>query len=121
MAEGLLAPRRRRHRDDLRALLQHDLRVGGQQADELLAVWVLEVGAQQRALADEVGLGLADGPAEAGLVRRQRAVRVLADDDVALLRAQHVHGLGAVGAAAVPHRLGMNGLPHGAPDSRPAR
>ena len=54
--------------------------------------------AGERALADEVGLGLADRPGEAGVVRGQRAVGVLADDDVALLGAQHVHRLGAVGA-----------------------
>ena len=44
--------------DDLRAFLQHDLRVVGQQADELLAALRHHVGAGERALADEVGLGL---------------------------------------------------------------
>ncbi len=38
-----------------------------------------------------------------GIVRRHGAVRILADDDIALLGAQHVHGLGAVEAGA--HRL----------------
>ena len=77
---------------------EHDRRVVGEQADELLAALRHHVGAGERALADEVGLGLADRPGEAGVVRRQRAVGVLADDDVALLGAQDVHRLGAVGA-----------------------
>ena len=83
--------------DDLGAFLQHDLRVVGQEADELLAALRDHVGAGERALADEVGLGLADRPGEAGVVGGQRAVGVLADDDVALLGAHHVHRLGAVG------------------------
>ena len=44
--------------------------------------------------------GLADRPAEADIVRGRRAVGFLTDDDVALLGAQHVHRLGAVGRDA---------------------
>src|SRR3546814_2678555 len=49
-----------------------------------------------RALADKIRLRLADRPGEAGIIRCDRPVRVLTDDDVALLRAEHMHGLGAV-------------------------
>jgi sarcosine oxidase subunit alpha len=46
----------------------------------------------------------------ARVIHRHRAVRILADDDVALFGAQHVHRLGAVGAGAIllpfrPQRL----------------
>src|SRR3546814_11798411 len=54
------------------------------------------VGAHERALADKIRLRLADRPGEAGIIRCDRPVRVLTDDDVALLRAEHMHGLGAV-------------------------
>ena len=54
------------------------------------------IGRAQRALADEVRLVLADRPAQARIIGRDRAVGILADDDVALLGAQHVHGFGAV-------------------------
>ena len=53
-------------------------------------------GRMQRALSHEVVLGLADRPTEPDVIRRNRAVGFLADDDVALLGAQHVHGFGAV-------------------------
>ena len=43
------------------------------------------------------GFDLADRPAEPDVVRRHGAIGFLADDDVALLGAQHVHRLGAVG------------------------
>src|SRR4051794_14694792 len=85
---------------ELGALLQHLGRVLGQQAHELLAVGPLQVGAGHAALADEVGLLLGDDPAHAEVERGHGAVRVLADDDVALLGAQHVHGLGAIGRDA---------------------
>jgi len=57
--------------------------------------------ALERALADEVTLGLHHNPAEVGIIRCHRAIGVLADDDVALFRAQHVHCLGAIRANAV--------------------
>jgi hypothetical protein len=41
---------------DLRAFLQHVLRVFGQEADELLAARRGHVGPGERALADEIGL-----------------------------------------------------------------
>ena len=47
------------------------------------------------------GLVLPTAQPRPAIVGRHRAVGVLADDDVALLGAQHVHGLGAVGGDAV--------------------
>src|SRR3546814_1198416 len=82
--------------DDLRALLQHHFRVLRKKPDQLLAVGFQHVGAHERALADKIRLRLADRPGEAGIIRCDRPVRVLTDDDVALLRAEHMHGLGAV-------------------------
>ena len=72
----------------------------------------------ERALADEIGLGLADRPGEADIVRRHRAVGLLADDDVALLGAQHVHRLGAVGRDAVCLAGLVERLPDGAAVAR---
>ena len=54
---------------------------------------------------------LRDQPVEAEIVRDYGAVRLLADDDVALLRAQHVHGLGAVGASRRPWRRSLASPP----------
>ena len=71
-----------------------------------------QVGARPAALADEVGLRLGDDPAQAEIVGRHRAVGLLADDDVALLGAQHVHRLGAVGRDAVRLRRPPQRLPH---------
>ena len=89
--------------DNLRAFLEHHARVASQQAHQLLAVGRVHGGPGEGAFADEVGLRLADRPGEAYIVRRDRAVGVLADDDEAFLGAQHVHGLGAVGRE--PERL----------------
>jgi hypothetical protein len=100
--------------DDLGALLQHDLRILRLQADELLAARCHEVGPLEPANADEIGLLRTDRPVEAEIVRRHRAVGFLADDDEALLGAQHVHRLGAVGAGAVLRGFGPDRLPDGA-------
>ncbi len=62
----------------------------------MLAVGARSVLAHERAPAEEVLLVLGDDPVHAEVDRRDRAVGVLADDDVALLGAQHVHRLGAV-------------------------
>src|SRR5450631_829424 len=81
---------------NLRAFFEHDSGSAGPQSDELFAVRRFHGGALQRALADEIRLEFADGPREARIVGRHRAVRVLTHDDVTLLRAQHMHGLSAV-------------------------
>ena len=57
------------------------------------------------------GLALPTCPAEAEIVRRHRAVGLLADDDVALLGAQHMHRLGAVGRDAERLARGIDRLP----------
>ena len=103
MTDELHRWRLTRHIDDLRAFLEHHARIAGQEAHELLAVGRVHGGAGEGAFADEVGLRLADRPGEADIVRRDRAVGVLADDDEAFLGAQHMHGLGAVGRE--PERL----------------
>src|SRR3546814_3577386 len=69
--------------DDLRALLQHHFRVLRKKPDQLLAVGFQHVGAHERALADKIRLLLADRPGAAGIIRCDRPVRVLPDDDVA--------------------------------------
>ena len=99
--------------DDLGALFKHGLRVLGLQADQLLAALRHEIRTGEAANADEIGLLLADRPVQPGIVRRHGAVRVLADDDVALLGAQHVHRLGAVGAGAMLLALGPQRFPDG--------
>src|SRR5437879_11563541 len=80
----------------LRTLLEHDLRVCREQSDQLLAIdgghgWPLE-----RALTHEVGLALANGPGEPGIIRGHRAIGLLPHDDVALFGAEYVHGFGAL-------------------------
>ena len=98
----------------LRALFEHDRRVVGEEPDQLLAVRRQHVGAGERALADEILLGLPDRPVEAEVGERHRAVGLLADDDEALLGPHHMHRLGAVGAAAVLLDLAPRRLPNGA-------
>ena len=66
----------------------------GLQADELFAAGARRIGAPERAPAQEVLLRT-DDPVHAEVGGGHRAVGFLADDDVALLGAQHVHGLGA--------------------------
>jgi hypothetical protein len=99
--------------DELRALGQQVLVVERQQADQVLAVLTERVGPVVRPLADEVGLLLGHDPAHAEVLRHDRPVGVLADDRVALLGAQDVHGLGAVRGDAV----GGTGLVQGLPES----
>ena len=86
---------------DLRSFLEHQLRIAGQQADQLPAIGCAHRQSCQRALADEIRLKLTDRPTEADIIRGRSAVGLLADDDVALLGSQHVHGLGAIGGDAV--------------------
>ena len=84
-------------RNDLRPLLQHDGRIVGQQSHELLAVVPQHVRPHQRPLADEIVLPAANQPAQPEVMRNNRAVGLLADDDVAFFGTQHVHRLGAIG------------------------
>src|SRR5262249_22265651 len=65
-----------------------------------------------RTLADEERLALRDGPGHVGLVRVGEAIRVLADDDVALLEAQHALGLDAEGPDAQRLSSFHEGVPH---------
>lgn len=57
-------------------------------ADQLLAVRAFALRGEQRPAADELAGALQPRPADAEVVRHGRAVRVLADDDVALFGAQ---------------------------------
>src|SRR5690606_30002019 len=99
-------------RDELRALRQPGAAVDGQHPHEVLAVLAGRVDAGVGALADEV-LELRDDPLHARVLRRHRPVGVLPDDDEALLRAQHVHGLRAVRGDAVLGAGVRDRLPHG--------
>src|SRR6185369_14507043 len=71
-----------------------------QQAHELLAAGARGVAAAERAPADEFLL-LRHDPIHAEVLRRDAAVGLLADDDVALLGTQHVHRFRAVRREAV--------------------
>ncbi len=106
---GWLLARLCRH---LRSFFEHGARVLGAQTHQLLSSGCLHGRPLQRPLADEIHFVLADGPSQPGVIGRHGAVGVLADDDVALLRAQHVHGLGAVFGDAVRLARRMDGLPH---------
>src|ERR1700675_2256074 len=79
---------------DLRSLLEHDACLFGAETNQLFARGGLHGCALQRALADEVRFVLADGPGEPGVVGRHGAVGILSNNDVALFRAQHMHGFG---------------------------
>src|SRR2546426_4310638 len=68
--------------------------VNGKQANEILPIRPGRIAPPVRALSDE-GLLLRDDPAHPQVLRRDRPVRLLAADDVALLGAEHVHGFGA--------------------------
>src|SRR2546427_6255971 len=68
----------------------------GKQANEILPSRPGRIPPPRRALADE-GLLLRDDPAHPHVVRRDRHARLRAAEDVALLRAEHLHGFGAVG------------------------
>ena len=126
IARGDMAERMDRDRlvavgDDLRALVEKEGRVVGQDADQLLPAGRDQIRPRQRTLADEIRLGLGDHAGKAEIVRRDRAVGFLADDDEAALGAQHMHGLGAIGrqpkrCAArkdrLPDRAGHNRRAH---------
>src|SRR4029079_9628811 len=88
---------------DLRPLLQDRYAIAREKSDELAPPGRGKIGFSQGALADKIALVLADGPGKARVVGCDRAVRVLPDNDVALFGAEHVHGLGAIGAT--PKRL----------------
>ena len=74
-----------------------------EQADQLFATaGIGAIAALQRALADEAIVAFAfDYPAHAQVLRRYRAVGVLADDDEAFFSAQDVQSFGAVGRYVV--------------------
>ena len=82
--------------DDLRTFRQQHRRVLRQQADELLAVRPVVFGTRERTLAQEVRLLLGNRPGHTEILRCHGRVGFLADDRVALFRAQDVHGFGAV-------------------------
>ena len=86
MTERWSSDRRLRHRGDLYTFLQHRPIRSGLQTDELLTILAQHVGPAKRALADEVGFRLADRPSQAEVIRNLRAVGLLANDDVPLLR-----------------------------------
>ena len=98
--------------NDLSALGKDSPGVFGQQSDQLLAIGPARVGTRQRTLAQEV-LGARHEALHPQVDRRHRPVGVLADDDVALLRAQHVHRLGAVRRDAVRSTGLHQRFPHG--------
>src|ERR1700730_4029378 len=97
--------------DDLRPFFQHRLRIVREQADHLLAIALHHGRASERTLSDEVLCRFAYGPTQPRVVRRHRAVGFLADDDITLFRAQHVHRLGAVGSDVVSPPLRHDGFP----------
>ena len=66
----------------------------------------LEEGLLERALADEIGLLLRHQAVEPDIAGRDRAVGLVADDDIAFLGAQHMQRLGAIGLDA---ELGAGG------------
>src|SRR5712692_7218099 len=80
---------------ELRPFGQQVLGFHRKQSHQVHAVGSRRVRPPVRAAADEVFL-LGDDPAHPQVLRRDRAVRVLPDDGVALLGPQYVHRLGAV-------------------------
>ena len=101
-----------RRRNDLSAFIKNDGGIIGQQTDELLSIQVRHRRPRQRPLAYEVRLALADYPGEADIVRRNRAVELLADHDVTLLRTQHMHRFGAIGHDGIPRACLMDRFPN---------
>ena len=87
------------HRDELRPLGYHVAGIIGEQPDQLLAVAASGVAARQRPPSETILISR-DECAEADIDRRHRAIRFLADDDVALLGAHDMHCLRAVGRDA---------------------
>src|SRR5271165_6284676 len=118
MAQRGRTGRRARALRHLCALLERDCRVLGDEPDELLAIFRQHVGAGKRAFSHEILLRLANRPVEAEVGERHRSVGLLADDDIALLGAHHMHRLGAVSAAALLLDLAPCRLPHGAAEMR---
>ena len=96
---------------DLGTFFEHHLRVVGQQADQLFAVWPRRVGARQGSLAQAI-LGLGHHGTQAQIDGRHRAIGILADDDVTFFGAQHVHGFGAVGRDAKFGARRVDGFPN---------
>src|SRR5262249_52346662 len=88
------------------------LRVRSEQSDELLAICCSHRRPLQRTLSYEVWLGLANRPTESSIIRCYGAISLLTYDDVALLGAQHVHGLGTVGCDSMLLAGGVDCLPH---------
>src|SRR6188472_1032570 len=87
-------------RRDLRPLLQQRRAIMREKPDELTAPGRGKIGFCQGALTDKVALVLAECPGETNVIRGYGAIRILPYDDVALFGAEHVHGLGAIGATA---------------------
>ena len=67
----------------------------GQQAHQMFPIGPRRVDTRERSPAEKL-LVLGDDPVHSEIDRRDRAVGILADDDVAFLGAEHVHRLGAV-------------------------
>src|SRR5260370_801144 len=79
--------------DDLAAFGHDKGRILGEESDELRPSGPRQIAARQAALADEIRLLLVDDPAHAEIERRDRAVGIVADSDIALLGPQHVPSL----------------------------
>src|SRR5436190_2226318 len=78
-----------RARQDVHAVARYGARLVERETGQLLLRPRLLLG-QQRGAPDEVGLGPADGPVQAGLDRRGRVVDIIAVEAVADLEAQRV-------------------------------
>src|SRR5690606_35281175 len=100
--------------DDLRALLKHDVRILGSQPDQMAAARRSQIRPLQAAHADEIALVAADHPAEADIAGCYGSVRILANDEIALLGAQDMHRFGSVDTGAYPCGARLDLLPYGA-------
>ena len=96
VGRGDMAESKRSGGGQLRAFLQHGIRVRGQQPNQLQAVVAAHVGTGERAFANEIRLAAGDRAVQPRSAGMTRAVGVLADDDKALFGAQDMHRLGAV-------------------------
>ena len=81
--------------NQLRALFQNHFGIFGAQAHQLFAAFADTVAAGERTAAEKVGVAF-HTPAHTQIVRRYRAIGILANDNKALFRTQYVHGLGTV-------------------------
>ena len=95
----------------MRALGNDLARIFRLEADELAAIVARRIAAQERALADEIGLAHIDHPAGAKIGSGRRAVGLAADDEVTLLGAKHMDRFGAIGDDAVFLACRHAGLP----------